>query len=813
MSLTAAASGFVVFLLSVQVVQGWNEWRVTYTSTKICVIKGSTVDIRCTYRYPSWENGRYTNVKERFWFTKMNGNDFVDLRTDPEYSGRVQYISDNNNCHLRITDLRKSDSAEYKFRFITNQPGGEYSGSPGVTLSVTDLRVQFIKWRELKCHSICDPPYSSYVWYKNGQKIQSVTYKSLFSDNFGYADSYSCAVKEHEDFPSPPVCVHGQTCNRVTYTDRSICASKGSSVDISSTYNSYTFNVESKFWFSPERSHQWQSPSQPEDLSKYSQYAGRVQVVERLRGRSTLRITDLRESDSAQYRFKFTAGSFEWNSILPGTTLTVTALQVQVTRIKVHQSYTEAELKCHSSCSPVGRLSYVWFNNGKEITWPRTSSYKAWFSHTDIISCALKGHQNHPSPSVSAPRFASVSVSPSGEIVEGSSVTLTCSSDANPAANYTWYKRNGNQYLQPPSKEQLVFRSIQSSDSGEYYCTAENELGRRTSQYISINVKYAPKTPSISVSPSGEIVEGSPVTLNCSSDANPAATYTWYKENQTVIQGPKGISHFPSIRLEDRGIYYCKSENQYGQINSTAVNIDVEYGPKLPSMSVSPSGEIVEGSSVNLTCSSDANPAANYTWYKEDEDSPKASGQIFIITDFRPEHSGNYYCEAQNRRGRHNSTVHEIVMSRSMKSVAAGSITAIFLAIILLCAFLLIRRKRSLKQSTEPRKRPDNRAQLNMNPVYDNCSAVAQTKPAEEDDDISYASVSFSDNKEDPLYSNIRPAQANRQKHEEEEEDEDSVEYTTVNFNNSSASPQLKHREAVEDLSSLYSAITKNPRP
>ncbi|XP_051240410.1 B-cell receptor CD22 [Dicentrarchus labrax] len=230
-------------------------------------------------------------------------------------------------------------------------------------------------------------------------------------------------------------------------------------------------------------------------------------------------------------------------------------------------------------------------------------------------------------------------------------------------------------------------------------------------------------------------------------------------------------------------------------------------------MSVSPSGEIVEGSSVNLTCSSDANPAANYTWYKEDEDSPKASGQIFIITDFRPEHSGNYYCEAQNRRGRHNSTVHEIVMSRSMKSVAAGSITAIFLAIILLCAFLLIRRKRSLKQSTEPRKRPDNRAQLNMNPVYDNCSAVAQTKPAEEDDDISYASVSFSDNKEDPLYSNIRPAQANRQKHEEEEEDEDSVEYTTVNFNNSSASPQLKHREAVEDLSSLYSAITKNPRP
>eukprot|EP00064_Thunnus_orientalis_P025583 superscaffoldBa00013306_g25973 len=85
--------------------------------------------------------------------------------------------------------------------------------------------------------------------------------------------------------------------------------------------------------------------------------------------------------------------------------------------------------------------------------------------------------------------------------------------------------------------------------------------------------------------------------------------------------------------------------------------------PKLPSVSVSPSHEIVEGSSVTLTCSSDANPAANYTWYKENEDSPKASVQIFTITDVRPEHSGNYYCEVQNRRGRHNSTLYLTVGS------------------------------------------------------------------------------------------------------------------------------------------------------
>ena len=80
--------------------------------------------------------------------------------------------------------------------------------------------------------------------------------------------------------------------------------------------------------------------------------------------------------------------------------------------------------------------------------------------------------------------------------------------------------------------------------------------------------------------------------------------------------------------------------------------------PKPPSVSVSPSGEIMEGSSVTLTCSSDANPAANYTWYKEDEDSPTASGQIFTITNITAEHGGKYQCEAQNTQGRSNTTLH-----------------------------------------------------------------------------------------------------------------------------------------------------------
>ncbi len=126
-------------VLCVTGAQGQNDWGVTYTSTQICAFKGSTVDMHCNYTYPRRLANRDTKVTERYWFTKMKGNrkGFVKLTTDSEYSGRVEYICKNNSCTLRTTNLRESDSTVYKFRFITNQPRGKYTGKPGITLSVT----------------------------------------------------------------------------------------------------------------------------------------------------------------------------------------------------------------------------------------------------------------------------------------------------------------------------------------------------------------------------------------------------------------------------------------------------------------------------------------------------------------------------------------------------------------------------------------------------------------------------------------------------------------------------------------------------
>uniref|UniRef100_A0A667W995 Ig-like domain-containing protein n=1 Tax=Myripristis murdjan TaxID=586833 RepID=A0A667W995_9TELE len=362
-----------------------------------------------------------------------------------------------------------------------------------------------------------------------------------------------------------------------TYTSTKICALKGSTVDIDCNYTypnkvrGQVVTVRSLFWFSGKR--------RGVDLKFISEYASRVEFHNEHKY-SRLRIKNLRKTDSTVYMIRcitnIKGGKFNG---IPGVSLTVTDLQVHVTKL----NSVRAELNCHSICSPVARPSYIWYKNGQNVKEGTSSSYTLNIYPEDSYSCAVKGHEDYRSPAVYAPKVPSVLVRPSGEIVEGSSVTLNCSSDANPAANYTWYKSNGN-----PDQEafrigpQLHFVSIQSSDSGEFYCTVKNELGEKTSDSTSVDVKYPPKSSSVLASPSGEIMEGSLVTLTCSSDANPPVDeYTWYKENQTLLQGPERSYNFTSISSEDTGTYHCQSENQHGQINSSSHFIDVQCKQKI----------------------------------------------------------------------------------------------------------------------------------------------------------------------------------------------------------------------------------------
>ncbi|KAI5608429.1 B-cell receptor CD22-like, partial [Silurus asotus] len=157
-----------------------------------------------------------------------------------------------------------------------------------------------------------------------------------------------------------------------------------------------------------------------------------------------------------------------------------------------------------------------------------------------------------------------VSISLSGEIVEDSSVTLTCSSDANPPVEtYTWFNRTTS----VGKGKTFTISKVSAEDSGDYKCMCSNKVGHQNSTSVTLNVLYPPKNISVSINSSGEKVEGSSVTLTCSSDSNPPVeNYTWFKENEA---SPVGSGQ--SYRALQSGLYYCEVQNKLGSERSAAV--------------------------------------------------------------------------------------------------------------------------------------------------------------------------------------------------------------------------------------------------
>ncbi|RVE76649.1 hypothetical protein OJAV_G00010550 [Oryzias javanicus] len=555
MTLTAASTGFSVFLLCLTGIHS-QSWGVEFTSKDICVFEGSTVEMSCIYTYPPRINDQETVVQRTFWFINLRNKEPLDLREDPNYAGRISYHFSGENCSLKIWDLKLNDSAEYKFRLETNQPDGSFTSSAGVSLTVTALQVKIqtksecktlsCLWLEMLCHSSCLPPHSSYVWYKNGGEIPHKT-QQKYSDYFYSEDSVSCAVKGYESFHSPVVCGFGSQCHKVSYSARSICAFRGSSVTISCSLQK--FHSSSDFWI---RVHGQQKINQDSRENRLQVRTDQTQ--------SSLTISDLTESDSDEYRFK----SPWWNNDLPGTTLTVVDPHVEVI-----WSSSGQELVCLSSCFPLHRFPFMWFKNGEEVQGETSSSYRKPVSPEDTYSCSYEGQR---SPEVYAPKSVSVSMDLT-EILEGSSVILTCSCDAKPAAKFRWYENNQTLLLEGPH---LILESVNRSDSRKYRCVAENELGETTSEYVFINVEYPPETSTVSVNPSAEILEGSSVTLTCSSDANPAANYTWFKEDEDSPKASGPNWTIRDFRAELSGFYYCKAENRRGRLQSSLHLIETE---------------------------------------------------------------------------------------------------------------------------------------------------------------------------------------------------------------------------------------------
>ncbi|XP_050963027.1 B-cell receptor CD22-like isoform X3 [Labeo rohita] len=493
----------------------------------------------------------------------------------------------------------------------------------------------------------------------------------------------------------------------VSYSHSHICALKNSSVIMSCTYTYPTaYQIKNVFWTKGP----FINGEEPPDLSNDTEYSQRLQYLGDKHHTCTIRLNHVTQKDEHEYCFRFTTDKTDgkWTGD-PGVSLTVTDLQVESP-----ERVTEGDsvrLTCNSSCTLTDRATFIWYRNSQPLTERRDRNNELLLQSVrredaGRYSCALHGH-TYISPAVHlnvmyAPKTISVSISPSGEIVEGDSVTLNCSSDSNPPAEISWFR--GGTFV--GSGRIYSISNISSDHSGEYKCKSRNEHGEKYSDAVALNIMYPPKSISVSISPSGEIVEGDSVTLNCSSDSNPPAEISWFKGGMFVGSGR--IYNISKISSDHSGEYKCKSINKHGEKYSDAVTLNVMYPPRNVSGFINGSAEIEEGDSVTLICSSDSNPPAEISWFKEDESSAVGSGQSFSALQ-----SGRFYCEAHNQHGSQRSDAVTVnVHGRTFLYVVGGVTGGLGGLIFIFIIVLLLRKKH----------RPDDITQK-QDDLYANASA------------------------------------------------------------------------------------------
>uniref|UniRef100_A0A672SXA5 Heparan sulfate proteoglycan 2 n=1 Tax=Sinocyclocheilus grahami TaxID=75366 RepID=A0A672SXA5_SINGR len=154
-------------------------------------------------------------------------------------------------------------------------------------------------------------------------------------------------------------------------------------------------------------------------------------------------------------------------------------------------------------------------------------------------------------------------------VMVGNSVEFECHAIGDPEPTVRWSKVGGSLPDHVEIRGNILrIDHVVESDSGQYRCTATNNVGSEYNQVV-LNIQSLPQ---ISAQPeSKDVTVGSDAVLPCIASGYPVPTITWSKLENELPPKCRQDGHVltvPGVTHTDAGTYACTAANKQGKVEA-----------------------------------------------------------------------------------------------------------------------------------------------------------------------------------------------------------------------------------------------------
>ncbi|XP_071460277.1 uncharacterized protein [Marmota flaviventris] len=201
------------------------------------------------------------------------------------------------------------------------------------------------------------------------------------------------------------------------------------------------------------------------------------------------------------------------------------------------------------------------------------------------------------------------------------------------------------------SNGSLLIQNVTRNDTGFYALqtiTANVRVQLATGEF---RVHEKLPKPNITINNSQPMEGEDSLALTCEPEIN-YGSYLWKINNQMISDGDRlklsnnnrTLTLF-NVTRNDTGPYECETQNPVSANHSDLLTLNISYGPDAPIINP-PDSHFRPGTNLNLSCHTDSNPPAQYSWSFNGR--PLEYTQELSIPNLSTNKSGFHVCVAHN---------------------------------------------------------------------------------------------------------------------------------------------------------------------